>query len=509
MQQNGTAHYWRGNAEVREDLAAAIRDLGYDFVVVRTLEEVLDLHVRGKISLLVVDATAGEREASGRALEIAHTEALRQVSVLFVAPQAEQRVTPIRNNFRRVFPLNVPYNLSHLEWLMPKLATGAECTPDDIVRLQGDMPVSPAASVSQAESPSAGEAAAASAPRRQRQTVEGNSEENRRRLVPHRNPAALRGTYGGEVFAIASELSDFADEYLFPNSPAGTVLRRELDQLSDTDQWAALQTRRSAFLATALATHFAFRAEDAETFRIAMTALNRNFAGPGAGRLLRRYDLIGQCEQEFVTTILETFVASAEWVEAELQQPEAGLVIQRVVELLQFRAPPGDRAALDRIAQCVAGIELAVRAAWGGGYWNPYGAYRMICGLRRANSVITDPEVTLALCRVLGEACSAHSNVGNFVHVDVDAGDLFHSLFSESSRAAEVVPYVPPRGVRVTSVPLADLVPGMRTAQPIRARDGRTVLHSSVRLNRELILQLWQLCAIRSLDRTVSVYREQ
>ena len=70
-------------------------------------------------------------------------------------------------------------------------------------------------------------------------------------------------------------------------------------------------------------------------------------------------------------------------------------------------------------------------------------------------------------------------------------------------------PFVPPEGAKVTQVQLSDLMPGMRLASPLLAVDGRTVLKESVQLNRSIVVQLWQLAAVRALKPSVSVYLAQ
>ena len=74
-----TVYYWRGSAEVRQDLLRLLCGRGLEVVQKRTLEEILDDAPKEDPAVLLVDATGGEREASQRVLEIDTTPQLQML----------------------------------------------------------------------------------------------------------------------------------------------------------------------------------------------------------------------------------------------------------------------------------------------------------------------------------------------------------------------------------------------------------------------------------------------
>ncbi|MFN8391673.1 MAG: hypothetical protein U0136_15395 [Bdellovibrionota bacterium] len=107
-----TICYWRGSAEAREDLFSALTSVGLHVVQARGLEEVLDHLSRSRVELLVVDASASQREASDRIVEVANTEILHEYPTVFVSVQAAKRITAAKGRHELLYPIDIPYRLS-------------------------------------------------------------------------------------------------------------------------------------------------------------------------------------------------------------------------------------------------------------------------------------------------------------------------------------------------------------------------------------------------------------
>ena len=107
-----TVCYWRGSAEIRDDIISAMVERNYSVKQVRSLDEVLSLTKVRNSCVLIVDGTASQREASDRIVEMTNTPVLFDVPIVFIASQAAKRSTVLKTNYKQLHPVDVPYNLA-------------------------------------------------------------------------------------------------------------------------------------------------------------------------------------------------------------------------------------------------------------------------------------------------------------------------------------------------------------------------------------------------------------
>ena len=169
-----------------------------------------------------------------------------------------------------------------------------------------------------------------------------------------------------------------------------------------------------------------------------------------------------------------------------------------------------EQEGLKAEAECVLIVELADRSCWGEGHWNPFGAYQVMRHLRSKGALIANVAVKNGMARILGEAVTAHITVGN-VFMSNDDLEIQTILRDRPEiRRMTDAGYRNSESKRIRSlhVQLADLEPGMRLAEPLKARDGKLVLGRDILLDQELVHQVWQLAAVRALHSKIAVQVE-
>ena len=285
-----TIVYWRGSAEVREDLLKALSESAIAIVQVRTIEELLGYLEKHDPSAIIVDGSASQREASDRIVEVGNSDLLEFYPIIFVASQARKRVGVLSGR-EQIYPIDVPYRLHHvLRGILLLLRTPMDVEPDQVIRAMNS-PEASGMEIYQSEdvlpilsqTDAAAESLAAAlethtdeiestelnfnvadvdtAPEQSRKMlrrVEDNSIRNRERLKANPDPGRLSSTYGGEVFAIATHSADFDDEKLFPDRANKDLLKKAFDALEHQDPWAAVHARRVTFVASAMAHSMSF-----------------------------------------------------------------------------------------------------------------------------------------------------------------------------------------------------------------------------------------------------------
>jgi hypothetical protein len=553
-----TICYWRGSADIREDLLAAVGEDGTTVLQVRRLEELLERLSSQKISLIIVDGSASSREASDRIAEITSTDVLLRYPIVFVSSQARKRCTLPNGGQSQIYPVDTPYRANYVlrgirlllnagSPVAPEVFLSAITRPDSTAGLEiyqseqalpasGEQPQQVKAGsekegaerteaahsterISQSEAEAVRPAAVrpenkiqTPAPESQvagktaRQLVEDNSVKNRERLRRNRDPLNLSNTTGGETFAIGSHAGDFDDELLLPSGEKREVMQKALNALTESDVWAGVHARRVAFVATALAKSLSLSRSQIDNVRV--VGMFINWARTDSPSI-RRYDVFQDSEKSRIRELSQAFEDSALLVEQRFGDGRAAQTMRLAAKLLLGeKTLTAAQQELLAEAECVLIVELSDRSCWGRGHWNPFGVYRIIRQLRRESGMIGSAPLKVAVIRVMGESVTAHITVGNiFIPID--------DIDSESDRSAR-------RGPRaqeadralsslntVRSVSLSELLPGMRLAQPLTTLDGKTVLKADTRIDQDLLFKLWQLAAIRALPNKAEICAER
>lgn len=499
-----TVFYWRGSAEVRADLISAL-ERRFNVLQYRQFEELLEEVERKKPVLIVVDASAGQAEASKRVVELSSAETLYLQPILFVAKQASRRSENLRKNFKRIHAVDIPYSLGEVFIRFSEL-TGIrfdhlEESSSEAESILGRTELKDGESKSELSSTALGEFGAqpdldqGQPSPREEQFKRVKADDIRARLRSHRDPGNLFKSYGGKVFAIARTLEDFDDEILLPDHPSRETIKKALDFFGKQDEWLGLHARRVAFVAAAIANSLGFGAERDTNVRL--VSLFLNWALVEGSRGLIRHDYIRTQNQEIRDSIANGFAQAAHAVRERFEDELAARTLRTASQLILSEQTDDDFEVVQD-AQCAIVVDLASRSCWAEGSWNPMGAYRTFNSLRRERvAFLGDDEVISAMMRVLGEAVSTHVTVRN----------VYPSVFAEpgmsSGAAGDRIPGA--NGAAGVKVRLSDLVPGMRLVQPICTLDGKLILESNVRLDEETIVHLWQLCAIRAVNPAVEV----
>ena len=549
-----TVCYWRGSAEIRDDIISAMVERNYSVKQVRSLDEVLSLTKVRNSCVLIVDGTASQREASDRIVEMTNTPVLFEVPIVFIASQAEKRSSVLKNNYKQLHPVDVPYNLALVVRALDILvdsekaagallaASMAESPSAKGVLEEGADPVAPTATTdivgqtaasadvvvstateglaeialadstasqlvepeSAAQETGAPETSSSSQSRRR--TVEDTSAKNKERLRKNPDPTNLSNSYGGEAFSLATHSSDFIDTLLFPQTGVDQEkLTTVLDEISSADRWTATHARRVAFVASAIANSLGFSRERDEAIRMAALLFSLSWKDGSLGSM--RLDMFRDQPEAAVKALGDGMKRSGSLVRKSFGHERAARLLEIGASVLQRETPVG-AADLVRDAQCVLLVELADRSCWSSGFWYPFGAYRTIRYLRSEHTMFTDRPLAAAMSRVLGESVTSHVTVGNAFVSSMEDEMVAPTRKGNGRDAREVAPGVIERNgreTRILTVQITDLLPGMRLAQPLKALDGRLILDAQIRIDEEIVLQLWQLAAVRALSDRVAI----
>lgn len=558
-----TVYYWRGSAEVRQDLISSLLASNYRVVQLRTLEDVLDRLDRDRPILLIVDASAGDREAAGRVVELAGTARLFSLVVMFVSNQAKRRTETLAKSFVGLIPVDIPYRLDAVMRGVQALSE----SPGDIDKIRAlvmrgkppaeaeaaegellpadrsDSAQRPERDAEQETKPGEKQAAqpvlapgadtgpkgesvaekiaqlkaqvqesdlaaekTGAARNKLRQRIEDNTAHIRQRIRANPDPAKLQNSYGGEAFAIARDPDDFVDDALLPSISHKPGVAQLLKNLAEQDRWLAAHSKRLAFVSAAIASSLSFGKERDRNIRLSSIFLNWGLRDRPADII--RYDLIKEPSIEVQGILAEAYLKSADYVAQEIGDQPVSAIIRTVAQLMTGKKQPENKKNTDD-ADLVLGVELSARSCWGLGSWNPAGAYRAIRYFRGKDSLVRSREIKDGLIRVLGEAVTAHVTVRNLfcslIEEDIDTPQDLDKHEASMQAAKEAALRAKEAGVKTFVVPLSDLEPGMLLLEPVLARDGRLVLDANVVINERILYALWQLAAIRALNAKVGV----
>ncbi len=470
--------YWRGSGEVRSDLLQAIKVVGYDLTTVSEIDDVLKRKAEDLPGIVVVDASAGEAEASQRVIEMSAAGPLSQTPIIFLSYQATKRSAVLKKTFAKFLPIDIPFRLQVLleKFLELCPVPTAAAAPEIAAELAAQPPVVVATATS------AGPVVAPA-----------------RVVIKTCDPSKIKPNYGGEFFALADTLDRVDDNLLLPVHPQRDQLVRALNTMTAQDEWMGLHARRVGFLSSALATALGIEGERDRRIRTAGLFLNWG--------LLERFphyashDLLLLSEERYLKLIGNAFSESARFVRESIQDPGAAQTIQDVANIVLLNSHPADAVALID-AHCVLTPELADRSSWAKLQWDPYGVHRVVRKFIDGEPFQFSQDVVHAISRAMSEAASVRLLLNPLPPLpDEASGQYEGKLISEAQREAEQLFHVK----KQLSMQLADLRPGMRLSQPIISWDGKLILRANVSLSEDLIERLLRLSAVRPVRPPVAV----
>lgn len=497
--------YLKGSAEMRQDVTAALNSPSHTLIECRNVEEVLDQLKRVPPKLIIVDGSAGDREASQRVVELSTCSALFAIPVMLVSKQADKRADTLADHYKRVIPVNIPFTIEAFNQAVSYGLGGpppAEVPVDKSAVAKKE--AAAAKDVGQLKETAVAKEAVPLKGRHKR--LEENTPRIRARLRENPDPARLKNSVGGEAFALARDPEDFVDESLLPKDFAFTAFVQEvLNELNTADPWLATHARRIAFVSAAIAKSLGFSAERDAVIRLAGVAMPYGLKDVPAE--IQRYDLIKDPSREIALELASLYRQSAQAVRQRTGSEQAAQRVELAANLLVGESRSDDPQVLQDAATVMA-VELCARSCWGNGAWSPQGAYRAIRFFRNGSLGITDKKVKSSIIRAMGEAVTMHVTVGNsfLSHLDDSldaASQAVKKLVEEASTLAKN--RAAKEGAQTKEVNIAELTPGMLLLGPVLAKDGRVVLQPNILLDENIVFDLWQLAAVRALELRVVV----
>ena len=440
----GLILYWRGMAEVRHDLISKLTEQQFTIQQCRNLEEILNAVEKTVPMLIIVDASAGEREASDRTIDLSTTPGLFSLQVMFISVQATKRTKVLQSNYRLFHPVDVPYRLEKVISRIEQIANG-----------EFDL---------------------------EKVAAEARKVEARRKFIKeHSDPAQLTRTLGGKYFSVANEPEDFDDELLIPSHEARETVRGMLVTMKHKSDWLGSHCRRVAYLSSALCNSLAFGQERDANIRLGALVINWGLKDQPSQTLYT--DLFRNPSEEHCQLLSGFYQESSKAAQLKLKDPRVAETLLAAAQMLKSE-PLNCSTEVQEDAYCILASELIDRSCWSTGFWNPFGAHSAIKRLRDRQLCFKNEKINRTLIRVLGEAGSWRVTVNNFFGWDINNGGKKM-----------------PQDKKSRAISLHELYPGMKLAAPLATRDGKMILDSETELDERTLYDLWALAAIRALNR--------
>lgn len=471
--------YWRGSGEVRADLLHAIQVVGYELTAITDIDEVLKRELDALPGLVIVDASAGEAEASQRVIEMSAAGKLANIPIIFLSYQATKRSAVLKKTFVKFVPVDIPFKLQFLlEKLLELCPVPKEFSQPESPK--EDTPLVPTAKPS------------IEVPPTRIPVVPGKI------VIQNADPADIRSGYGGEFFALADRFDLIDDKLIIPAAhPKRDIIARALAGITNQDEWIGLHSRRVSFIASAIGKELGF--DDTRDMRIRTTGLLLNVAMRDKFRHFASHDILLSNEEKILDTMVDLFKESARFVRDNVDHDTAE-IIETVAGLLRYDEIADENLLLE--AQCALVPELADRSTWSQEHWNSFGAHRALRRFVEGVPFKFTPEIVFAVSRIITEASAVRLLLNPLPTLpDETSGDDDAKRVADAQREAEQLFRIKEQ----MALQLADLKPGMRLTQPIISWDGKLILRANVSLNDDIIRKLWRLAALRPVRPPVAV----
>jgi len=475
--------YWRGSGEVRSDLLQAVKVVGYSLTVVTDIDEVLKRTPDAFPGLIVVDASAGEAEASQRVIEVSAAQKLGTVPFIFLSYQATKRSAVLKKTFSKFVPIDIPFRLQEL-----------------LEKLLELCPVNVAQDAPETKAEEQGKTTQILRDAILRDPGGRQPADTKKLVIRNADPTKLVSGYGGEFFSLADKLDRIDDQALLPAHPNKDLLIRALNAMTNQSEWLGLHSRRVSYLSSVLANSLGLGPE--RDLKIRTTGLLLNWGLREYSALTISHDILLNPEVEMLGEISRAYLESARFVRESLEDEGVAKIIEDISAIiLSADNLPTDDSLID--AHCALVPELADRGSWAKGIWDPYGAHRAVRKFLNSDPFPLTPAVVIAASRALSEASS--------VRLFLEPLPLLTEGAEEPGSDAQIIAEAEREAARIfevkkqLSVELSDLRPGMKLSRPIISWDGKLILKANVDLSEELIIRLWRLSTLRPVRPPVAI----
>lgn len=172
----------------------------------------------------------------------------------------------------------------------------------------------------------------------------------------------------------------------------------------------------------------------------------------------------------------------------DLSNRDLSRVVANIAKIVGHESSGGDNQ-ISVCASAVVAADLINRLCYQSLYWNASAAYRLLRRIRQGKIKHLHPAVCCIVLKLLAEALSGHINVRI----------MAPKKSQEEKESLEM-------SIRIhdeTIVELPELMAGMKLSRPLLAEDGKAILAEDLVLDDDLIMRIWQLSAIKLIDKAV------
>lgn len=294
----------------------------------------------------------------------------------------------------------------------------------------------------------------------------------------------LGSTVGGSFYGRTSRL----DNYLVMLSSKGGGLSEDFEKgLVGADEWVKGHSLRVAYVTHCILS--ALGQPEVEVLSSTRAALWHQISFK-TNRRLARGGLIQKQEGDYRSRVGKAVRESATKVSYELRAPKESLTLGLLSRLISHEEVTlGSSEVVHAYALYAA--DMIDRECCPAGFFDPKRGYKLLRDVKKGVLHDVDPAIAVAAIKFLSEAI-----VGCPPKVVMPAAIL--RVYRQRLASGEIDQLRPNRGER--KVPINKLAPGMRLSRPLCTFDGKEILESSLKLDEDLIMRVWQLTAIRPIE---------
>ena len=297
---------------------------------------------------------------------------------------------------------------------------------------------------------------------------------------------------GGESYALMFRPQESNDKFFLPKSPQIKKLITNITENLSTDRTS--RASRISLLSHHIFTALGFYGEYLECAKEAATLYSAGILKYHK-KLTQTQYLVGDKDllrKEICSGIKDSLLSFGEIISNE----RARKIIILLAKLI------GEEESLDNSSECLAASAIATadaidRVVYNRNVFQPVGAYSVLSVLRKQEFSFIHPLVLGIIVKILAEAVSSSISVMNKSKKLKQVSQLLNAAdeIDESIILGDT-----------ESVPISKLEPGMRlTSKGINTEDGKVLISESMELDQDIIWRLWQLSAIRPLQKKVIV----
>jgi hypothetical protein len=297
---------------------------------------------------------------------------------------------------------------------------------------------------------------------------------------------------GGETYALMFRPQESQDKSFLPKSPQIKQFIANITDSLATDRTS--RAMRISLLSHNIFTALGFYGEYLECAKEAASLYSAGILKADKNLTQSQY-LVGDKEllrKEICSGIKDSLLSFGDVISNERTRK----IIILLAKLI------GEEESLDNSSECLAASAIAIadaidRVIYNRNVFQPVGAYSVLSVLKKQEFSFIHPLVLGITVKILAEAVSSSISVMNKSKKLQQVSQLLNAAdeIDESIILGDT-----------ESIPLSKLEPGMRlTSKGINTEDGKVLISESMELDQDIIWRLWQLSAIRPLQKKVIV----